>query len=66
LRGDGGFRIDRIDDDAAEAMLVEGDRDGEADKPPAKDDYVSALHFHGLAMQGCNAKRLTAESGRAH
>jgi hypothetical protein len=63
---DGGFGIHRIDDDAAEPMPVESDGDGEADQAPTKDDYVGALHFPGLAMQGCNAKRLTGESGRAH
>jgi hypothetical protein len=60
------FGIHRIDDDAGDAMPVERDCQSEADKPAAEDDYVRSLHFPDLAMHGCNAKRLTGDSGKAH
>ncbi len=60
------FRIDRVDDDAGEAVFVERDGESEADETAAEDDYVSSLHFPDLAMQACNAKRLTEESPYRH
>src|SRR6185295_4577985 len=55
-----------IDDQGRQAVAVEGESEAEPDQPAAEDDDVRAVHFPRLAMQPCNAKRLTRESREAH
>jgi hypothetical protein len=59
------LRIGGIDDDAGKAVPVERDGEVRPTRPPPR-MIASARSIFRLAMQRRNAKRLTAESARAH